>query len=132
VEEAVDEMASETVMETPDEPAVEPVVEPAMDEPEMRPVSEAEPEMAPAASLALDDVREAMNSGDLETALSGYRTLVREKANLSEVIDDLRSALEYDHPVNIDVWATLGDAYAGNDNLQDALDAYTKAEELLR
>jgi tetratricopeptide (TPR) repeat protein len=132
VEEAVDEMASETVMETPDEPAVEPVVEPAMDEPEMRPVSEAEPEMSPAASVALDDVREAMNSGDLETALSGYRTLVREKANLSEVIDDLRSALEYDHPVNIDVWATLGDAYAGNDNLQDALDAYTKAEELLR
>jgi tetratricopeptide (TPR) repeat protein len=118
VDEAVDEMVDETVMETPVEPAVEPVVD-----------EEPAPEIHPA---QLETARGALQSGDLETALSGYRSLIQEKANLGEVIEDLERALEYDHPVNVDVWATLGDAYAGNDKLQNALDAYTKAEELLR
>jgi cytochrome c-type biogenesis protein CcmH/NrfG len=34
--------------------------------------------------------------------------------------------------VCVDVLQLLGDAYLKDDSLQEALDAYTKAEELLR
>ena len=44
---------------------------------------------------------------------------------------DLRDAL-YRYPVEVPIWQALGDAYMRANRLQDALDAYTKAEELLR
>jgi cytochrome c-type biogenesis protein CcmH/NrfG len=50
---------------------------------------------------------------------------------LNEIILDLQDAL-YRYPVEISIWQALGDAYMRNNQLQDALDAYTKAEELLR
>jgi cytochrome c-type biogenesis protein CcmH/NrfG len=50
---------------------------------------------------------------------------------LDEVIHDLREAI-YRYPVEVIIWQTLGDAYMRTNRLQDALDAYTKAEELLR
>ena len=48
-----------------------------------------------------------------------------------DVIRDLRDAL-YRYPVEVSIWQALGDAYMRANRLQDALDAYTKAEELLR
>jgi cytochrome c-type biogenesis protein CcmH/NrfG len=50
---------------------------------------------------------------------------------LDEVIHDLREAI-YRFPVDVSIWQTLGDAAMRANRLQDALDAYTKAEELLR
>jgi cytochrome c-type biogenesis protein CcmH/NrfG len=50
---------------------------------------------------------------------------------MEEIIFDLQEAT-YRHPVDVIVWQTLGDAYMRNNRLQEALDAYTKAEELLR
>jgi cytochrome c-type biogenesis protein CcmH/NrfG len=50
---------------------------------------------------------------------------------IEETIHDLRDAL-YRYPVDISIWQTLGDAYLCNNQIQDALDAYTKAEEFLR
>jgi hypothetical protein len=44
---------------------------------------------------------------------------------------DLREAI-YLFPVDVIVWQTLGDAYMRAGRLQEALDSYTKAEELLR
>ena len=44
---------------------------------------------------------------------------------------DLREAT-YRYPVDVNIWQSLGDAYMRANRLQDALDAYTKAEELLR
>jgi cytochrome c-type biogenesis protein CcmH/NrfG len=38
----------------------------------------------------------------------------------------------YRFPVDVNIWQSLGDAYMRANRLQDALDAYTKAEELLR
>jgi cytochrome c-type biogenesis protein CcmH/NrfG len=38
----------------------------------------------------------------------------------------------YRYPVEVSLWQLLGDAYMRANRLQDALDAYTKAEELLR
>ena len=50
---------------------------------------------------------------------------------LEDITFDLKEAL-YRFPVEVSIWQTLGDAYMRSNRLQDALDAYTKAEELLR
>jgi cytochrome c-type biogenesis protein CcmH/NrfG len=63
--------------------------------------------------------------------LASYNTLIKKNKNLDDVIADLQAAL-FNHPVEITLWQTLGDAYMKADRLQEALDAYTKAEELLR
>ena len=51
--------------------------------------------------------------------------------NLDIAIQDLKNALDQ-YPVDISLWQALGDAYIRSNRVQDALDAYTKAEELLR
>ncbi|MEN4013262.1 MAG: hypothetical protein ROW48_14595 [Bellilinea sp.] len=87
---------------------------------------------------------EVMNSGDLlksaqaalddhniERALHSYNQLIKNGDYLEETIHDLRDAL-YRYPIDITIWQTLGDAYLRSNRLQEALEAYTKAEELLR
>lgn len=69
--------------------------------------------------------------GEVETSLNQYTRLIKSEQFLEETIRDLKDAL-YQRPLDISIWETLGDAYARNNCLQDALDAYTKAEELLR
>ena len=49
------------------------------------------------------------------------------EGRVEEVSETLRR-----HPVNVEFWQVLGDSYMRIDDLQQALDAYTKAEELLR
>jgi tetratricopeptide (TPR) repeat protein len=80
---------------------------------------------------SLTDVQNALNRGHLDQALEGYNLLIQNGQHLDETIHDLRDAL-YRYPIDINIWQTLGDAYAHNNQLQEALDAYTKAEELLR
>jgi cytochrome c-type biogenesis protein CcmH/NrfG len=63
--------------------------------------------------------------------LEKYNILIQAKQMLPDVINDLREAL-YRFPVDVNLWQALGDAYARSGQLNDALDAYTKAEELLR
>jgi cytochrome c-type biogenesis protein CcmH/NrfG len=72
-----------------------------------------------------------LSSGDVPAALQHYDKLIRRGKLLEEIIRDLREAL-YRYPVEVTVWQTLGDAYMRGNRLQEALDAYTKAEELLR
>jgi len=71
--------------------------------------------------------------GDIDGALAQYGKLIKKGKRLDGVIDDLNQAL-YQVPmdVSVNVFQTLGDAYMRADRLQDALDMYTKAEELLR
>ncbi len=57
--------------------------------------------------------------------------MIRKGRSLEEIIRDLRDAL-YRYPVEVPIWQSLGDAYMRANRLQEALDAYTKAEELLR
>ena len=73
----------------------------------------------------------ALEQGGLDAALSGYVKLIKRAKFLEEIIYDLKEAT-YTHPVDVIVWQTLGDAHMRANQLQDALDAYTKAEELLR
>ncbi len=82
-------------------------------------------------SGSLSEIQTALNHGDLDQALAGYNDLIQNGECLEETIHDLRDAL-YRYPVDISIWQTLGDAYARNNQLQEALEAYTKAEELLR
>ncbi len=72
-----------------------------------------------------------LNRGNIQNALQEYGKLIKKAKLLDEVIFDLREAL-YRYPVDVLIWQALGDAYMRSNRLQDALDAYTKAEELLR
>jgi tetratricopeptide (TPR) repeat protein len=80
---------------------------------------------------ALQKARDLLAHGGLDAAVSEYAKLVKRGKLLEEVIYDLKEAT-YTHPVDVVIWQTLGDAHMRANQLQDALDAYTKAEELLR
>jgi cytochrome c-type biogenesis protein CcmH/NrfG len=75
--------------------------------------------------------QKSLDARQLQEAMQSYAKLIKKNRLLDEVIHDLREAI-YRFPVDISVWQTLGDAYMRANRLQDALDAYTKAEELLR
>jgi hypothetical protein len=121
------------VAHTPEAPAEE-----APPEPE--PVAEAVPETAapqpgPDPALryqeALELAQQSLSEGDLPSALKSYNGLIRGRRHLDQVIEDLQNAL-YRYPVDTNILESLGDAYAKSDRLQEALDTYTRAEELLR
>ncbi|HEY3473243.1 MAG TPA: tetratricopeptide repeat protein [Anaerolineales bacterium] len=79
----------------------------------------------------LGQARNELSGSNLPGALQSYDRLIKKGRYLDEVIHDLRDAL-YRFPVDVDIWQSLGDAYMRANRLQDALDSYTKAEELLR
>jgi tetratricopeptide (TPR) repeat protein len=79
----------------------------------------------------LVSAREAMSRGKIPDALQAYGSLIHKGKVLEDITFDLKEAL-YRFPVEVSIWQTLGDAYMRSNRLQDALDAYTKAEELLR
>jgi len=72
-----------------------------------------------------------LQRNNLSEAMQGFSKLIKRGKMLDEIIFNLREAL-YRHPVDVVIWQTLGDAYMRAQRLQEALDAYTKAEELLR
>jgi tetratricopeptide (TPR) repeat protein len=80
---------------------------------------------------SLARARTSLSANQPAGALQIYVKLVKRGRMLEEVIHDLREAI-YRYPVDPLIWQTLGDAYMRANRLQDALDAYTKAEELLR
>ena len=79
----------------------------------------------------LISARSELSRSNIPGALDTYSKLIKRARFLDEVIFDLREAL-YRYPVEVSIWQSLGDAYMRANRLQDALDAYTKAEELLR
>jgi tetratricopeptide (TPR) repeat protein len=110
-----------------------PVSEPEQPVPPARPRKEP---MKPKGTGALTDpvlgqARGELSRNNVSVALENYDRLIRKGRFLEDVIYDLREAL-YRYPVDISIWQSLGDAYMRSNRLQDALDAYTKAEELLR
>jgi tetratricopeptide (TPR) repeat protein len=82
-------------------------------------------------AIILSAAQELLDGHHLVEAMKEYSKLIKKGRLLDEVIHDLREAL-YRFPVDIILWQSLGDAYMRANRLQDALDAYTKAEELLR
>ncbi len=118
------------------------VRKPAARKPEPKPKPEATPPgdksklrrtgmLPPLVDPNLASARDAMSHGKIPDALQAYGNLIRKGKLLEEITFDLKEAL-YRFPVEVSIWQTLGDAYMRANRLQDALDAYTKAEELLR
>lgn len=93
--------------------------------------SAAAPREAAAPQMSLQGAQAELGRGNIAAALDGYAKLIRRGKSLEEIIRDLRDAL-YRYPVEVPIWQALGDAYMRANRLQEALDAYTKAEELLR
>ena len=115
---------------------------PAPKKEEIKPAAPPEPYREPVTrrgtgmlSMPVDPVlgsaRVELSRSNIPGALETYEKLIKKGRFLEEVIFDLREAL-YRYPVEVSIWQTLGDAYMRANQLQDALDAYTKAEELLR
>ncbi|RPJ29197.1 MAG: hypothetical protein EHM33_01725 [Chloroflexi bacterium] len=122
-------------------PSSQPVpVEVAKEQPK-KPAPPAKPPTEPAIrrtpepSISLDPVlgqaRNELTRSNIPAALENYGRLIKKGRLLEDVIFDLREAL-YRYPVEVSIWQSLGDAYMRANRLQDALDSYTKAEELLR
>jgi tetratricopeptide (TPR) repeat protein len=91
----------------------------------------AETTASPDEITLLKNARSALEAYNIERALEGYNKLIQNGQYLEDAIHDLRDAL-YRYPIDISIWQALGDAYMRSNRLQEALDAYTKAEELLR
>ena len=72
-----------------------------------------------------------MDTGDLETASEQFLRLIKAETHLDKVVEKLSSAVET-YPTDSGLWMTLGDAFGRSGKLQNALDAYTKAEEYLQ
>ncbi|HRQ23546.1 MAG TPA: hypothetical protein PLF42_09005, partial [Anaerolineales bacterium] len=81
--------------------------------------------------IALGQARNELNRSNIPGALERYSKLIKKGRYLDDIISDLRDA-SYRYPVEVGIWQALGDAYMRGNRLQDALDSYTKAEELLR
>lgn len=79
----------------------------------------------------LEEARNAIGQGLPTQAAEIYTRLIQQNHYLDEVVKDLQDAL-YRFPVDVNLWVSLGDAYFRTDELQEALNAYTKAEELVR
>jgi cytochrome c-type biogenesis protein CcmH/NrfG len=79
----------------------------------------------------LGNARGELSRSNLPAALENYDRLIKKGRFLEDVIHDLREAT-YRFPVDVNILQSLGDAYMRSNRLQDALDSYTKAEELLR
>jgi Flp pilus assembly protein TadD len=75
--------------------------------------------------------RAAFTQGDLVNTVSHYGKLIKTQTLLGEVITDLQKAVGQ-HSEDFFLWQTLGDAYMRNNQLEEAFEAYSKAEALLQ
>ncbi len=78
----------------------------------------------------LEKARSLMAERNIADSLAEYEFLIKKKKSLTEVIDDLGKAVN-DFPSDISIIKTLGDAYMKINNLDAALESYSKAEDLL-
>jgi tetratricopeptide (TPR) repeat protein len=81
----------------------------------------------------IPELQEAWNNiseGNIEGAVDQYTELINQDQYLDEVIRDLQSALGK-YPSDSSLYQSLGDAYMRTNMLQEALDAYNRAEDLI-
>ena len=95
------------------------------------PVKETAPVVDEPPEKRLTKARALMADSQITEALEHYEYLIIKKSSIQDVIEDLIQA-SYDHPMDVSLMKTLGDAYMRLDKLDEALDAYSKAEALLR
>ena len=102
-------------------------------------VVEEKPKPKPAPKPAAQDasVEERMqlakaliSESQISEALDHYTFLIKKKKSVPQIIESLIQAAA-DNPVDISILKILGDAYMRIDKLDEALAAYSRAEELL-
>ncbi|MBI5965594.1 MAG: tetratricopeptide repeat protein [Chloroflexi bacterium] len=119
------------------ETAAEPIPQPVSEQPasvaKKKPGLSARQTQPEAQSIteALNQAKGELDRGDIPTALNHYGKLIKKGKHLEEAIRDLNESL-YRYPVEVGIWQTLGDAYMRSNRLKEALEAYNKAEELIR
>jgi competence ComEA-like helix-hairpin-helix protein len=87
---------------------------------------------APVSTLPeLQDAWNSVASGDISSAVDQYSELIKKGEHLDEIIRDLQEALTI-YPVDASLFQILGDAYLRANMLQEALDAYNRAEDLIK
>ncbi len=79
----------------------------------------------------LAPVRGLLEQGDLANAVTAYNGMIMARKHLNYIVKDLQEAAKV-HPEQPIVWQALGDAYIRLDQVREAMEAYTKAEQLLR
>jgi hypothetical protein len=79
----------------------------------------------------LETANKFLDSGNIEQAINLFDPLIRDCFELDTIIENIQNALNHHYPIDINLWQALGDAYLKNNQLQNALDAYSKAEDLL-
>jgi hypothetical protein len=82
-------------------------------------------------SELLASAQALLAENSLDESMKQYSRLIKQGHLLVDVTKDLREATRR-YPGEVNIWQTLGDAYMRSNHLADALDAYTKGEELLR
>lgn len=78
-----------------------------------------------------EEIPPVTSSADLDETIKKYSYMIRKGRDLEQIVENLQDALKQ-HPMDARLWQILGDAYMRLDNLKEALDAYTQAENLLR
>lgn len=94
---------------------------------EIAPPSIQEPVAEPLTEL-INKARIALESGEINDALSHYSKLIEEDTEIDAVIQDLKSAIEKT-PQEPMLWQTLGDALMKSGQLSKAIDAYRRGME---
>ncbi len=79
----------------------------------------------------LQEAWTSITSGEIDTAVDQYSKLIKSDQHLDEVIRDLQEAL-VKYPADASLYQSLGDAYLHANMLQEALDAYNRAEDLIK
>jgi Tfp pilus assembly protein PilF len=96
-------------------------------------LADVQPEVdeAPIGIDHLEEAKRLLNSGEVIQSIDVFNDLIKNNIFLEDIISDIQNALDHHYPINIDLWKTLGDAFLKNKEFQKALDAYSKAEDLL-
>jgi len=71
-----------------------------------------------------------ITQGEIDQAVGQYEELINQDRHLDEIIRDLQAALNK-FPQDSSLYQSLGDAYMHANMLQEALDAYNRAEDLI-
>ncbi len=79
----------------------------------------------------LNQAKAELERGDIPAAIEHFTRLIKKGKYLEEIVAELTDSL-YRYPVEVDIWQALGDAYMRSNRLKEALDAYNKAEDLIR
>jgi len=95
-----------------------------------KPVEKTSPAVEEEPEKRLTRARSLLSDSKIDEALEHYEYLIIKKKSIPEVINDLIQA-SFDHPLDVPLMKTLGDAYMRVNKLNEALEAYSKAEDLL-